>query len=106
MSPDGKHVAYLAQSAGKWYLVVDGKESTGYPNVRGGTLKFSPDNRHVVYVGAINGNIVLVVDDKPGTAYDEIFTRGTGKIVFDGPSRVHYLAAKQSKVVLVEEQLK
>jgi hypothetical protein len=71
-SLDSRRVAYIAQEAGKWFVVLDGTPGPSYDGIGERSLVCSPDSRHVAYV-AIQGNKQFVVlDGKPGPVYDGI----------------------------------
>jgi hypothetical protein len=48
----------------------------------------------------------VVVDRTEGKHYDDIFVYGGGRIVFDSPDSLHYLAVMSGNIYLVEERLR
>lgn len=48
----------------------------------------------------------VVVDGKEGKQYDDTLARAGGRIVFDSPDGLHYLAIKDNKMYLIEEKVK
>jgi dipeptidyl aminopeptidase/acylaminoacyl peptidase len=107
VSPDSRRVAYMAQEGNKQFVVVDGKEEKKYDGIGEGTLIFSPDSRRVAYVAQEGNKWVVVVDGKEEKKYDGIVTLGGGRVIFDSPDSLHYLAIeKGNKIYLVEEAIK
>ena len=103
-SPDSKHLAYIAKSGNKYFAVVDGKEGKQYDGIIE-TIIFSSDSRHVAYEAESGNKWFIVVDGKEGKQYDGfIAARFGGKVVFDTPDSLHYLAIKGSSIYLVEEK--
>jgi hypothetical protein len=68
LSPDCKHVAYVAKEGDKKFVVVDGKEEKKYDgiSIMEGTPIFSPDSKRVAYVAGEGGKWFVVVDGKEG----------------------------------------
>ncbi len=60
VSPDGAHIAAVAQITGK-RVVLDGKD-TGYTAAH---LAFTPDSRTLISVADLGGSHALLVDGKP-----------------------------------------
>ena len=67
-SPDSKRYAYIAQTGGKWRMVVDGEEGKAYDDIeyfpQFADTVFSPDSKHTFYQAGTNGKAVLVIDGK------------------------------------------
>ena len=105
-SPDSKRVAYraMAKVDNKWFAVavVDGREEKQYDGT--GNPIFSPDGKRVAYGARAGDKQFVVVDGKEGRQYDTLLVGG--KIVFDSPDGLHYLASKGSEIYLVEEKIK
>jgi hypothetical protein len=97
-------VAYGAWAGNKWFVVVDGKEEKKYDSI--GNLIFSPDSKRVAYAAWAGNKRFVVVDGKEEKKYDGIVTIGGGKIIFDSPDSLHYLAVKGESIFLVEERIK
>jgi len=104
-SPDSQRVAYEARQGDKWFIVVDGVEGKQYDNTGVGSLIFSPDSQLVAYAAVLGNKWYMVVDKDEGKEYDVIIMAGGGRIVFDSPNSLHYLAMKGSGVYLVEEEI-
>ena len=84
----------------------------------GDSFTVSPDNKRVA-CGARMGKLgdfltdkwfsnkcSVVVDGKEEGPYDDLLTWAGGRIVFDSPDGLHYLAKEGSKLYLVEEKIK
>ncbi len=72
------------------------------------SVKVSPDGRRVAYVTVHSGWFAgqkqfVVVDGKEEKPYDGL-VRG-GRIIFDSPDSLHYLAWKGDDMYLVEEKI-
>ena len=82
-----------------------GSERKEYPRAADSTAlvipTFSPDSRHVLFIAPIGNSQAVVVDETEGNLYDKIMS----KIVFDSPTRFHYIARKSNGFYLVEEEL-
>ena len=104
-SPCSRRVAYGAQVGDKWFVVVDGKEEKQYDGIMEGTPIFCPDSKRVAYGAQVGDKWFVVVDGEEGKQYDGIVTLGGGKIIFDSPDSLHYLASKGNSVYLVEERI-
>ncbi len=84
VSPDSKHVAYVARRGGKQLVVVDGVEGKEYDRIGQGTLVFSPDSKRVAYGARRGDKQLVVVDGVEGKEYDGI---GQGTLVFSPDSK-------------------
>ena len=91
-SPDGKHLVYVAEKAGKWVVVMDGREGSEYEfdDVSGDTPMFSPDGRHMLYLAMAGDKWFVMMDGQAGPPYDKIY-----KPVFK-PDGVEYVAERRS----------
>ncbi|MBI4832795.1 MAG: PD40 domain-containing protein [Candidatus Lindowbacteria bacterium] len=101
-SSDSKHVAYPAydQQANEYYVVLDGQASKKYRSIKYGSLMFSPDNKHLAYVVEDDDGFVVVAGSE-GTE------RGVySKVIFDSPTRLHYLTRNGRQIYLVSEELR
>ena len=107
-SADGKKLAYIAARDGKGFVVYDGKEYKNYEPA--GLLTISPDGKHFAYISQEGDNYderFVVID---GVACKEdgfIIPHRSNryKIIFDSPTKLHFIAQKDKKVYLVEKQL-
>jgi len=87
-SPDGRHLACLGKSEGKWYLAVDGdiwprSFDRIWPPV------FSPDGHHVAAKVKIGENYAIAIDGKPlaqsfTAAWDPVFSPDGRKLLVKG----------------------
>ena len=96
-SPDGKHLAYVAQKGGKQMIVIDGNAQLqhdrilrGNPTGSGlmGYVLFSPDSQRYAYVAFDQGGVdqTLIVDGikfKTGAFRDVSFSRDSKHIAYD-----------------------
>ncbi len=70
-SPDSSHLAYIAQTGGKQFLVVDGEvKYSGAPLIK--KLLFSPDGKRLAYVLQSGKEYFVTVDSTEGKHYDLI----------------------------------
>ncbi len=84
-------------------MVVDGREDKEYKGFIG--TVFSPDSRHVVYGAQSDKEQFIVVDGKEGKRYQGILIPPEGKIIFDSPDSIHYLALKDNVILSVDEKI-
>jgi hypothetical protein len=97
VSPDSKHVVYVAKVGRKWSVVIDGKEGKQYVAI--GTIPiFSPDGKRVAYVAEVDRKWFVVVDGKEGKRYDFL---GTTLIFSPDSKRVAYVAKEGDKKFVV-----
>ena len=82
-SPDGLHLAYVAERDGKELVVVDSTEGPAYHEIMPGTPIFSPDSRRVAYAADAAEGFVAVADGRAGKAYEGII-QGTLTFSPDG----------------------
>ena len=104
-SPDSQRVAYGTIVGDKQFVVMDGEEGKRYDGIATSPI-FSSDSQHVAYGAAVGDKQFVVVDGKEGKGYDGIVTIGGGRIIFDSPDSLHYLATKGASIYLVEERIK
>ena len=75
-SPDGKHVAYIAQwghgPRWRYRVIIDGKEGPEYEAKWVAGPIFSPDSRRTAYVGQRGGREFVVLDGKELTPHDAV----------------------------------
>jgi len=93
----------VSRVGNKQFVVVDGKEEKQYDGIMKSTPIFSPDSRRVVYAVKAGNKWFVVINGKEGKQYNGL-VRG-GRIVFDSPDSLHYLALKGSSIYLVEEKI-
>ncbi|HDQ00517.1 MAG TPA: hypothetical protein ENN22_15225 [bacterium] len=70
------------------------------------SFRVSPDSRRVAYAAKAGNKWFVVVDGKEEKQYDGIVTLGGGRVIFDSPDSLHYLAFKGSSIYLVEERIR
>jgi len=102
-SPDSKRVSYDSQLGNKRFVVVDRREGKKYDGI--GSLIFSPDSERVTYYAGVGNRRFVVVDGQEGKQYDAIVTGGGGRIIFDSPDNLHYLALRGNSIYLVTERI-
>jgi hypothetical protein len=103
VSPDSTHLAYVATTGNKWFVVVDGKAGKQYDDIGGYSLAFSPDSTHFGYAASRGNKWFVVLDGKEGKEYDFI----AGGLVFSPDGRhLAYVASTGNKnfVVLDEKE--
>jgi len=102
-SPNSQRLGYIGRSGKATFVVVDGKRKPRYDMA--GYLTFSPDNAHYVYAATRDDKAFTVVDEAEAAHhYDAIWTPPDSRLVFDTRKRFHYLAMKEGKLFLVEEE--
>ncbi len=78
MSPDGKHVAFVANREGKQVCVRDGRAGNNYEKIgrmgteSGSPLVFSSDGQQLGYVVQMHGRWRVVVNDVLGPEFDDV----------------------------------
>jgi len=77
-SPDGKHVAFVANKNSKQVCVLDGKPGSEFDRIGrmgtdfGDALVFSPDGQHLGYAAQRNGKWLVVVDGVQGPEFADV----------------------------------
>lgn len=99
LSPGADHYAYCFPRGGKWYVVVDGKETAGYDSAPR-EFRFTSTGR-LIYVAANAGKQFVVFDGVKDADYDNI-----GPIFFwaaqsAAQNALAYEAYRGDKVVIV-----
>jgi hypothetical protein len=74
LSPDGRHLAYIAKQWDKWFVVIDGKIDLmgNFNEIITESLTFSPDSKHLAYAALDSNKWHVVVDGKGSASFDEI----------------------------------
>jgi len=80
-SPDSKHIGYTGRRLGKWFVVIDEKESNPWDEV--GEITFSENGNQVVYGAWLDGKGFIVTDSECGPSFDYI-GKNSIKISSDG----------------------
>jgi hypothetical protein len=104
ISPDARHIAYVARHRGKQMVVIDGVEGKLYDWI-GGRPIFSPDGRHVAYVAGEldheNLSWHVIVDGVEGKGYAGVLWRDntTYRITPFSPDgrRLAYIATRDAR---------
>jgi hypothetical protein len=99
VSPDGQHLAYVAQRGLSWLVVLDGIEGKEYDGIMKGSPIFSSDGKHLAYAAQVGTKLLVVVDGKESVEYDGI---GDGTLLFS-PDCKHfaYQAVRGLKCLIV-----
>jgi hypothetical protein len=84
---------------------VDEKPGKQYERVKSAPI-FSLDSKHLAYAAMAGDKWLVVVDGNEGNRYDSLLAEFGGRIVFDSPTTLHYLALKGHTIYLVEETLR
>jgi WD40 repeat protein len=83
-APGGRTLAYAARKEGKWFVVLDGKETPAY-GVPQPLFLISPDGKRAAYIAKDGEKTYMVVDGKPFGQYDP----GAGPALFS-PDSAHF----------------
>ncbi|MHC4483553.1 MAG: TolB family protein, partial [Planctomycetota bacterium] len=103
-SPDSKRLVYMAKENAGWFAVVDGKEQKQH-RAMGQPPTFSPDSKHLAYAAMLEDKCLVVLDGRACKQYDGLVTIGGGRIVFDPPDSLYYLATKARTIYFVTESI-
>ncbi|MGO9271179.1 MAG: hypothetical protein ACLQOO_13140 [Terriglobia bacterium] len=116
VSRNGKHIAFAAEKAKKWVVVVDGVEKYTHegllwpwsawspslegnsyiPQTRAAVLEFSPNGETIAYPAqSADGKCAVFVNGKPGPSYPSV---GSGISFVAG--RVKYFAFPEEKKIV------
>ncbi len=68
-------------------------------------LAFSPDGEHVAWGAQLEASQFAVIDDEAGDSWPALVTIGGGRIVWDGPETIRYLAMRDGAIYRVTEKL-
>jgi Tol biopolymer transport system component len=105
ISPDGKHVAFIANfpvDTGKkqTYAVLDGREGPGFFRID--HLLLSPDGQHIAYAATEDGTKQqVVVDSFAGPVYEQVFlgiTQRFEAMQFRADGSLEFLAVMDQKL--------
>ncbi len=96
-SPDGKRMAYAAESNNRQFVVMDGVEGKRCEAIKEDAIVFSPNSQREAYPAKIGSKWVMIVDGKEGYRYDAL-----GVPVFSPDSnRVAYAAESAGKQFVI-----
>jgi hypothetical protein len=117
-SPDSKHLAYIAESEGKYFVVLDGKEGKKYDHIIFGAVGalplgdllpvFSPDSQHIAYVAIDGGKYMMVRDTEEGKKYDRVvgYEQLVGPVFSPDSKHLAYIASDaQGEYVVVNDNV-
>jgi len=99
VSPDGRHLALVANKGEKLFVSVDGKAGAEYDDIAKDHPIFSSDGKRVAYAASQNGKWSVIVDGKPGKQYDNV--AGSSLLFSPSGKRVAYAAVKGKKQFVV-----
>ena len=102
-SPNGQNIAYVAMLKEKAIVVINNEEREKQEAIAQGSFIFSPDSQHLVYAAQYDGQKSVVIDGEKGKNYDDIILKYGGKLIFDTPEKLRYLAVDGNKIYIVEE---
>jgi Tol biopolymer transport system component len=100
-SPDNTRIAYVSDIDASRMVTVNDTEGPAYSDIS--FITFSPDSKRIAYSSKKENKEFVVIDGSEGNSYDVIL--GQGKVMFDSPQSLHYIAMKENKIFLVEERL-
>ncbi|GAB4110763.1 MAG: hypothetical protein Kow00105_19510 [Phycisphaeraceae bacterium] len=101
-SPDGKHLAYLAERSGRSVVVRGGEELGEYE--RAAHLTFDPTSEYLAYTGSLDGAWQVFVNGMPtGETFDELLP--TAGIIFHKPDRCRTLALRHPGPELIRVEV-
>ncbi len=103
-SPKGKHLLYLGETSGKKTLIDNGKPLESHDGAVD-QFFFSDDESLLAYIATVGEEEIVLINGVPGNKYETIMTMGGGGVIFDGVQKMHYIAIKAGKLLLVEEKL-
>ena len=98
-SADGSQYAYVAESSGRGFVVLNGKEIS--PDLGGNhghiSQAFSPDGKQFAYVAESGGKYFAILNGKEGTPYD----LATNLMFSPDGKKFAYIAIKNNKSFFV-----
>jgi len=96
VSRDGRRVAQVLATGGRWTVLVNDKQmGGGYEGIGRDSVHFSPDGQRVAFVGVRSGQKVLVVDGEESPEHEGIARSAT---VFSPDStRTAYVALRENR---------
>lgn len=104
-APRGTRLVYQGKlDSGEWLINDSGREGKPYESIED-QMYFSEDGQRLAAVVVDGDKEMVVVDGVEGNRYDTVVTLGGGHINFTGASQLHYLAAKDGQMFLVEESI-
>lgn len=98
-SPDSRRLAYAAEKAGRFVVIVDHRESEAFEDIHNPV--FSPDSRKVAFVAGKVGHRVGIVDGVTLTGKYPDVGGGTGMIFSPDSARLAYVACGSGKETVV-----
>jgi len=98
MSADGSTLAHAAKKEGKWYCVVNGRETGPFEKV--GKVSLTADGRSVAFAAVRDGRAIVVRDGVAGGAHDETLAVSLSP----GGRHLAYWAKLNGKAILVLDE--
>ncbi len=89
---------YGATNGGKWFMVVNGRESGPYDSIVDG-IAVSPDGKHIAYPATDARGTHLVVDGRDGPPYEKITPKSP--VFSPDAARIAYVASRGGKTFAV-----
>jgi hypothetical protein len=104
-SPDGKHVAYVAQVGARECVILDGQPGAEYDQIPSFSWPFSPDSKHLAYPAKQGDKWFMVHDGKPGPKCDQLgYPDGYPIFSADSKHLVYFGEIGGKNVVFLDDQ--
>lgn len=102
-SADSSRIAYCAQRRGRFFAVVDGRETSTYDNLAKDLWRFSPDSRRLAFGVESSGKWRVVIDGQQGQPVDAL---ANSNLVFSADSQHFAYSARRGNqwVTVVDDR--
>lgn len=105
-SPEGVHLAYVAERNRRWHMVVDEKPGPSFDTVQPDTISWSPDGQRWGYVAQEGSCVRAVFETEVGRCFRQVIGISTGKtsahdmtlaVLLSDDPRVHLFVGGQAR---------